>query len=138
MNTDPTTSPLAWLLAYGAALLVIGLLDAVWLGWLARDFYRQEIGAMMAESVRVAPAMAFYLLYPAGLVFLASAPTLGETVLRAAVLGLMAYGAYDMSNLATLKGWSARLALVDVAWGVFVSAAAGLAAHLSLQATRGH
>ncbi len=128
MNTE--TSPTGWLVTYLATLLVIGVLDGIWLGFVARDFYKQEMGALMADSVRIAPAAAFYLLYPAGLVFLVASgqsSSLGGTLLRAAIVGAMAYGAYDMTNLATLKGWSAKLSAVDVLWGMAVSAAGGAA-----------
>ncbi|MGA0569257.1 DUF2177 family protein [Variovorax sp. VNK109] len=124
------TSTSTWVLAYLAALAAVAVLDGIWLGFLARDFYKQEMGALMTESVRIAPAAAFYLLYPAGLVFLVGGANPGswsEALLRGAVVGLMAYGAYDMTNLATLKGWSLKLSLVDVAWGTFVSAAAAAA-----------
>ena len=116
---------------YLAALLVMGLLDALWLGLLAKDFYRQELGALMAEQVRWGPALAFYLLYPAALVALALYPAgqpLAWQVGRAALVGLMAYGVYDLSNLATLRGWPLRLSLVDMAWGTFASTVAGAAA----------
>jgi uncharacterized membrane protein len=125
-----------WLIAYGAALLVIGLLDAVWLGWLARDFYRREMGTLMADSIRWAPALLFYFGYPAGLVTLALQPTpadLSTAVLRAALFGLVVYGVYDMTNMATLRHWSWRLAAVDIAWGTAVAAAAGAAAWLLMR-----
>ncbi len=125
-------------LAYLVALVVMGALDAIWLGWLARDFYKREIGDMMVESVRVVPAALFYLLYPLGLVYLALQPApagFGEAVLRCAVVGLVAYGAYDLSNLATLRGWSTRLVMLDMAWGMVASAIAGAAAYwLALRA----
>ena len=116
---------------YLAALLVMGVLDALWLGVLARDFYRQEIGAQMVEQVRWAPAALFYFGYPAALVALALFPAgqpLSHQIARAALVGLVAYGVYDASNLATLKFWSVKLAAVDTAWGVFASALAGAAA----------
>ena len=94
----------AFLKPYAAALLVMGVLDALWLGWLARDFYRQEIGAQMADPIRWGPALAFYFAYPAALV---------------------AYGVYDLTNLATLRQWPVKLALVDTAWGTFASTLAG-------------
>lgn len=121
----------ALLLPYLAALLVVGLLDALWLGLVARDFYRTAIGAQMAEQVRWAPALVFYLGYPAALVALALLPA-GQPwphqVARAALVGLVAYGVYDLTNLATLRQWPLRLALVDMAWGVAVSTLAGAAA----------
>jgi uncharacterized membrane protein len=125
-----------WLIAYGVALLVVGLLDAVWLGWLARDFYRREMGTLMADSIRWAPALLFYFGYPAGLVTLALQPTpadLSTAVLRAALFGLVVYGVYDMTNMATLRHWSWRLAAVDIAWGTAVAATAGAAAWLLMR-----
>ena len=121
---------------YAAALLVIAALDAFWLGVLARDFYRTELAGLMAEQVRLLPAAVFYLGYPAGLLALALwplPPTLSAAASRAALLGLIAYGVYDMTNLATLKGFSARLALTDMAWGVVVSASGGVAAWVAMR-----
>lgn len=116
---------------YLAALLVMGALDALWLGLLAKDFYRQEMGAQMVEQIRWVPALLFYVAYPAALVALALYPAgqpLAVQVARAALVGLVAYGVYDLTNLATLRHWPLKLALVDVAWGTFASAAAGAGA----------
>jgi uncharacterized membrane protein len=119
------------LAGYAAALVVVGVLDALWLGLVARDFYRREMGELMTDSVRLLPAAAFYLGYPAGLVALALQPlpaSLGEAVARSALLGLVVYGVYDMTNMATLRHWSLKLALADMAWGTVVAAVAGAAA----------
>lgn len=121
----------AFLKPYAAALLILVLLDGLWLGWLARDFYRQALGNQMADPVRWVPALLFYVGYPAALVALALFPEglpLGQQIGRAALVGLVAYGVYDFTNLATLRVWSWRLALVDLAWGVFASTAAGAGA----------
>ena len=115
-------------LAYLATLVALAVLDGVWLGWLARDFYKREIGDLLAESVRLGPAALFYLLYPLGLTYLAlqpPPPTAIEAALRCAVVGLVAYGTYDLTNLATLRGWSMRISFADMAWGTFASALAG-------------
>ena len=128
-----------WGLAYAATLLVLGVLDGIWLGYVARDFYRQEIGAMMAEQVRKTPAVAFYLLYPVGLLALALNPMPADwkaAMLRGALVGLVAYATYDLTNLATLKQWSWRLAVTDVAWGTFISACMAVAAYLVLSRLR--
>lgn len=125
-------------LGYGAALLVVAALDALWLGLLARDFYRAELAGLMAEQVRLLPAAVFYLGYPAGLVALVLRPlpaSLGAAAGRAALLGLVAYGVYDMTNLATLKGFGVMLALVDMAWGTFVTASAGAAGWWAMRAS---
>lgn len=116
---------------YLAALLVMGVLDALWLGVLAKDFYRQEIGEQMVEQIRWVPAALFYFAYPAALVALALFPAgqpMGQQIARAALAGLVAYGVYDLTNLSTLRHWPVKLALVDTAWGTFASTVAGAAA----------
>ena len=117
-----------FLAAYGVALVVMSVLDALWLGWLARDFYKQELGTLMTDSVRIVPATLYYLLYPAAIVYLAITPApggLAEAVMRSAVLGLTAFGVYDLTNLATLRGYSVTLTMVDMAWGTFATALGG-------------
>lgn len=116
---------------YLAALLVMGVLDALWLGVLARDFYREQMGGQMAEQIRWVPAALFYFAYPAALVALALYPSgqpPGQQIARAALVGLVAYGVYDLTNAATLRQWPLKLALVDTAWGTFASTLAGAAA----------
>lgn len=125
-----------FLKCYAAALLVMGVLDALWLGGLARDFYREQIGAQMVEQIRWAPALLFYFGFPAALVALAVFPAgqgFAMQVGRAALVGLVAYGVYDLTNMATLKQWPLRLALVDTAWGTFASTCAGAAAAWTAQ-----
>lgn len=125
----PTTARL--LAAYGVVLLVMGALDGLWLGWLALDFYREQLGALMNDSVRVVPAALYYLGFPVVIVYLALQPsaTLGEAVRRSAVLGLAAFGVYDLTNLATLRGYTVTMTVVDMAWGTFATAAGGAAAY---------
>ena len=121
---------------YGAALVVLGVLDALWLGVIARDLYRRELGELMVAQVRIVPAALFYLAYPAGLVALALQPlpdSLWTAAWRSALLGLVAYGTYDLTNMATLRHWSVTLTLADIAWGAFASALAGTAAFAAMQ-----
>ena len=119
-------------LAYGVALVVMAVLDGAWLGWLARDFYKRELGPLMTDSVRLLPAALYYVAFPAAIVYLALTPTPGglfEATLRSAVLGLAAFGVYDLTNLATLRGYTVTMTLVDMAWGTFATAVAGAAAY---------
>lgn len=118
--------------AYGVAFVVMSVLDGAWLGWLARDFYKQELGSLMTDSVRWVPAALYYSLFPAAVVYLALTPSpggLGEAVVRSAVLGLAAFGVYDLTNLATLRGYTVMMTVVDMAWGTFASAMGGGAAY---------
>jgi uncharacterized membrane protein len=119
-------------LAYGAALVAILVLDGLWLGFVAKDLYKREMGSLMADTFRVAPGLIFYVLYPAALVYLTllTPPAgWGEALGRGAVLGLAAYGAYDLTNLAIVRDWPLRISLIDWAWGGFIGAAAAAAGY---------
>lgn len=124
-----------YLLSYLAtAVLFLGM-DAVWLTLAGPRFYRPELGDLMLENFRVAPAAIFYLLYVVGIVIFAVQPAVASgrwqtALLYGALFGFFAYGTYDFTNLATIKGWSALVSFVDLAWGTFatgVSAALGYA-----------
>ena len=123
------------LAAYVGAAVVFVLMDGGWLALVAPKLYRPIIGELMSGTVRPAPAAAFYLLYVAGLVFLAVRPAwrTGEwttALISGLVLGLVAYGAYDLTNHATLKVWSIKITLADMAWGSLASGAAATAGFL--------
>ena len=132
----------SWLWAYAATLLAVGVLDAIWLGLVARDFYRTEMASIALPEVRLLPAALalFYLLYPAALLALALVPVpddWSDAAGRAALVGLVSYGMYDLTNLATLRPWSARLAAVDISWGTTLSAIAGAAGFLAWERVPG-
>ena len=129
--SDSRLTLLQFLAAYAVALAVVGVLDALWLGWLAKSFYQEQLGALMTDSVRIVPAAIYYFSFPLAIVYLALVPatSLGEAVLRSAVLGLAAFGVYDMTNLATLRGYTVLMAVVDMAWGTFATALSGAAAY---------
>lgn len=122
--------------AYLAALAALVVLDGLWLGLVAKDFYRNQLGALMRPDVRFGVAAAFYLLYLVGVVIFAVQPALQEgSAVRALVLGALfgffCYATYDLTNLATLRDWPAKLSMVDMAWGTFLSAIAALAGYLA-------
>jgi len=118
--------------AFAATLLAMLVLDGLWLGLLARDLYQEGLGPLMRAQPLWAAAAAFYLMYAAGLVWFAvrpqrDHPVLGQAALAGGLLGVLAYGTYDLSNLATLSGWPVHIVLVDMAWGALVSAASAAA-----------
>lgn len=126
-----------YLAAYAATLLVMLVLDALWLGVMAKTLYQQGIGHLMSEQPRMAVAAAFYLLYPVGLLVfgVAHGGAAGDwksAALYGGLFGLFAYATYDLTNLATLRNWPASLAAIDIAWGAFVSAASAIAGRLVL------
>jgi uncharacterized membrane protein len=117
-----------WLIAYAAAALAFGILDAVWLGWAGPNFYRPLLGDLLAPSFRLVPALIFYALYIGGIVWFAVRPGLehGTTwgVINGALLGGLAYATYDLTNQATLKTWPWQVTLADIAWGASATALA--------------
>lgn len=123
---------MTWIIAYIAAAIVFGILDAIWLGWAGNNFYRPAIGELMAENFRAAPAVVFYLLYVAGMVWFAIKPGLesgvGTAALNGAILGALCYATYDLTNQATLKVWPTYITMADIAWGAFATGTAAAAA----------
>lgn len=118
---------MTYALAYGAALVIFVAVDALWLGNVAPRLYRPILGDILLAKFSIAPAVVFYLLYPAGLVFFAVGPALkggGLTtaLLHGALFGLFTYATYDLTNQATLRNWSPLLTVVDIAWGTFLGA----------------
>ena len=133
--------PLAWGWAYAAALLTIGVLDALWLGVISREFYKARLGQLLLEQPLWWAAILFYLIHAAGVAVFAVPPALAAGTWTAAVLygalfGFCVYAAYDLTNLATLRGWPMAVSLVDLAWGAAVTAAATLVAFLVVRAVQ--
>ena len=127
---------------YGIAYLATGLsfaaIDAAWLSRMGPTFYKSQLGEMMLARPRFDAAIAFYLIYIAGIVFFAVAPAFGhggtgwKTALGyGAVLGFFAYATYDLTNRATLSTWPWKLTLIDMAWGTFLTGAAATAGYLA-------
>ena len=127
-------------LAYALTLVVFGALDAVWLTQVAAPAFQAALGDTLLESPRFIAVGLFYLVYSAGVVYLAVLPGAGAAgaAIRGAVLGLVAYGTYDLSNLATLSAYTTNLAALDMAWGTVGTAiTAGVVAALSGRFGRG-
>lgn len=127
------------LVAFVAALIAFCICDFVWLGFLAKSFYQAQIGALMLETPNWTAAAIFYPLYTAGIILFCVEPALAHgSWVRALVLGmllgLLGYGTYDFSNLATLKGWTVSLVVVDVIWGMAVSGVAATVGYFAARA----
>lgn len=120
--------------AYVCSMLVFVALDGVWLTLMSERLYRPALGEILATRVDMPAAAAFYLIYGLGLTVLASRPALkeaspGRAAVNGAVLGLVAYATYDLTNQATLRVWATRLTLADIAWGMVVTTIAALAGY---------
>lgn len=111
---------------YLATLAIFLVIDLIWLGLVARGFYQKHLGGLMAEQVNWGAAFLFYLLFVAGVLIFAVVPALARqsalyAVFYGALFGLFTYATYDLTNLATLKGWPAAIVWVDIAWGIVLS-----------------
>jgi uncharacterized membrane protein len=121
-----------YLIAYGAAAGVFLIADALWLGVIARDLYRAQIGHLLAADFRVGSAVLFYLMYLVGVVYFAIAPALAsgrwqDAVVPGALFGFMAYGTYDFTSWAVMRDWPASITFIDLAWGTALTGAAATA-----------
>lgn len=117
------------LAAYFGAALAFVVLDAIWLGTVAKNFYFTQLAGLLREKPDLGVAAVFYVIYLAGIVYFAVMPALSggglpKALLNGAMLGFLAYATYDATNLATLKGYSAAVAVVDVLWGAFLTGTA--------------
>ncbi|MCL4866044.1 MAG: DUF2177 family protein [Gemmatimonadales bacterium] len=124
---------IAFLKVYAVALAVFLAMDLAWLGWIAKGFYQEQLGHLMRPDVRVGAAVLFYLIYVVAVVVLVVAPAIeqqsvGRAVALGALFGLAAYAAFDLTSLALLRDFPVKVVVVDLAWGVVLTATVGAAA----------
>jgi len=120
-----------YLIIYVATLIVMTALDMLWLGGIARSFYKDRLGDLM--EIHLLPAILFYLMYVAGIIIFShhgSNTGWQSTLLYGALFGFFAYATYDLTNLSTLRGWSLSLSIVDIGWGTVVTAIAATGGQL--------
>lgn len=109
------------------ALPVFFAIDMVWLGLVAKGFYRRHLSDLLAPEANWVAAIAFYLLFMLGLVVFVIAPAVDagswtDALWRGAFFGLVTYATYDLTNQATLRGWPPVVTVVDLAWGAVLAA----------------
>ena len=124
-----------FVVAYIVTAIVFLGLDALWLSQIALGMYRRELGALLLDKPNLAIAGIFYLLFVIGIVVLAILPALNgggwvNALLMGAVLGLVAYGTYDITNLSTLKNWSLTVTIADLIWGTALTAVSATVGYL--------
>ncbi|MBR1238391.1 DUF2177 family protein [Bradyrhizobium sp. AUGA SZCCT0177] len=123
---------LTYFTAYFATLAVFVLCDMAWLGSMASRLYRPTLGDIMRADVNLPAAIAFYVIYPIGLVIFAILPalksgSLAQAVLYGALFGFFTYMTYDLTNQATLRNWTTPLTVIDAGWGTLLGAIAAAA-----------
>ena len=117
---------LSWMLIWAIAAVIMLAIDMVWLMGIGRGFYVQEIGDILLEKPNLLAALAFYILYSIGVMVIVIAPAIeAESAMRALIygvlFGLVAYGTYDLTNLAVMKGFTTKIALIDMVWGGLIT-----------------
>lgn len=118
---------LQWILLWVVAAVLFLVIDMVWLLWLGRSIYVSEIGEILRQPPNFSAAAAFYVLYVSGLMIMViwpavQAQSVSQALIRGAILGLIAYGTYDLTNLAVMKGFTTRIAIIDMIWGTVLTA----------------
>jgi uncharacterized membrane protein len=125
-----------YLVAYAVSVAMTAALDVVWLGFIARDFVKSQLGPLLLEPPNFGFAAMFYVVYGVGVVIFAITPALAaraksKAVLFGALFGFFNYATYDLTNLASLKGWPHTFAAFDIAWGTFATGLSALVAYLA-------
>lgn len=111
-----------FLITYLITFVVFFVIDIIWLGFVAKDFYQKHIGFLMKDKPNWIAAVIFYLIFILGLVFFVINPALQsesivDALLRGMFFGFIAYSTYDLTNLATLEKWPLKVTIVDLIWG---------------------
>jgi uncharacterized membrane protein len=127
-----------FLIGWGVVVVVFLAIDAIWLGLIATSFYRRQLGDLMLDQPKLGIAALFYLGYAFAVVLLASMPAAkagspAQALAFGAVLGLAAYGTYDITNLSTLKNWPVTMSMVDLAWGTFLTAVTAVTGYAAIR-----
>jgi uncharacterized membrane protein len=120
---------LKWIIAYGVAAVSFLAFDIVWLRWAAGNLYKPVIGEIMAKDFNAGAAVAFYLIYIAGITWFAIRPGLEGGGVQAAMLngillGALCYATFDLTSQAVMKVWATHISVLDILWGAFVTGAA--------------
>lgn len=127
-----TAARIVWL--YLLTVVVFFAIDLVWIGAVARGLYSRELAGLLRPDIRWGAALLFYLLYIAGILILVVLPavdkgSLADAAWRGALLGLIAYATYDLTNYSTLKDWSLTVTIVDLIWGALLTGAVSAASY---------
>jgi uncharacterized membrane protein len=126
---------MTYIVAYITVLLVFGAIDAAWLSTMGPVFYRPALGDILTTNLRIAPAIAFYAVYPIGVVVFAVLPALRAQspmtgAMQALLFGAIAYATYDLTNYATLRNWTLQISVLDICYGAVASGVAATVATL--------
>jgi uncharacterized membrane protein len=126
---------MAYLIAYLVCILVMGGLDFLWLSNTSDALYHRDLGPLLADNPNMTVAVIFYLVFIVGILIFAVRPALASgdwrtAALYGALFGFFAYATYDLTNFATMRVWTLRVTLLDIAWGTFLTGTVASAASI--------
>jgi uncharacterized membrane protein len=129
------------LITYAIATVTFFAIDMVWLGLVAKNFYRTKLSHVLSPDVVWPAAIVFYLIYIAGIVYFAINPALKDAswqdaLLKGALLGGLCYATYDLTNMATIAKWPIEIVIVDIIWGVVLTGSVSLITFLIANAIK--
>jgi uncharacterized membrane protein len=115
------------IISYLLTFIVFLIVDMFWLGIIAKNLYQKFLGGFLTDKVNWTAALIFYLIYVVGISIFAIYPAVNKgsafnAILMGALFGIFTYATYDLTNLATLKGWPLYIVFIDILWGAFLSA----------------
>lgn len=131
-----------YIAGYFAILAVFGVLDAVWLSIMSKLVYRPTLGDILLTDLRYGPAIAFYLMFPAGVLIFGSLPaiksgSLTTALAYGALFGAFAYATYDLTNYATLRNWTLQITVLDIVYGAVLCAITAAVGFIAVRAATG-
>ena len=117
---------------------IMGILDFVWLGFVAKKLYYSEMGNILLKDFNMVPALMFYVIYVVGVIAFVINPAIEKgswtyALGYGALFGFVAYATYDLTNLATLKGFSAKIVVIDLLWGAFITATVAVGTYFAVK-----
>lgn len=124
--SPPMPSLFTLSISYLLTTLVFFGIDMLWLGVIAKNYYRRELAAFLSPEVNWAAAIIFYLLFIVGIFYFCIIPateknSLQHAIISGALFGFFTYATYDLTNLATLKNWPLNIVFVDIIWGMVLT-----------------
>ena len=115
------------IVSYFLTAIVFFAIDMTWLGFIAKDFYRKYLGGFLSDTVNWPAAFIFYFIFIIGIIIFCIMPAIekqsvSKAIVMGALFGFFTYATYDLTNLATLRNWPLTIVLVDIIWGMFLTA----------------
>jgi uncharacterized membrane protein len=103
----------------------------LWLGVIAKNIYQKYLGGFLTDNVNWTAAVVFYFIFVVGISIFVIYPSVNngsvyQAILMGALFGFFTYATYDLTNLATLKGWPLPIVFIDIIWGSVLSAVVSL------------